>query len=164
MSMTLQVISRNPITIGNELATIFSIKEIGPPVRYLGADVRFVNGHYHFYSKTYLNEVIEQLRTEGHLIRQSMPEASPSKDDKVPITPSTPMQPNDHPEMDESDLLSDRDHQIYMRLIGILQWMVMLGRFDICYSVSSLSRFSKCTQDRTPTESEENLRLSPDCS
>ena len=50
--------------------------------------------------------------------------------------------PNDHPEMDESDLLSDRAHQIYLRLIGILQWMVVLGRFDICYSVSSLSRFS----------------------
>jgi len=65
----------------------------------------------------------------------------------------SPMQPNDHPEKDESNLLSDRDHQVYWRLIGILQWMVKLGPFDICYSVSSLSTFSKCTQGRTPTES-----------
>ena len=31
-----------------------------------------------------------------------------------------------------------------MRLIGILQWIVTIGRIDICYAVNSMSRFNQC--------------------
>ena len=51
------------------------------------------------------------------------------------------MEPGDHPEVDESELLEDDQISIYMSLIGQLQWLVALGRFDIFSAVTTLSRF-----------------------
>eukprot|EP00957_Ditylum_brightwellii_P070971 5393211-Ditylum_brightwellii.AAC.1 len=50
----------------------------------------------------------------------------------------------DHPEMDTSEILTDSDHQKYQMLIGMLNWIVTLGRIDITFAVSSLSRFAAC--------------------
>ena len=59
-----------------------------------------------------------------------------------------PMETNDHPEEDTSNVLDDdmhrKKHQI---LIGILNWLVTIGRMDIAYAVSSMSRFSSCPRE-----------------
>ena len=47
-----------------------------------------------------------------------------------------------YPELDESDFLDENEHKHYQKIIGICQWLVVAGRIDICYAVSSLSRFS----------------------
>ena len=44
-------------------------------------------------------------------------------------------------ELDNSDLLDDKEHKQYQKILGIAQWIVSSGGFDICY-VASLSRFS----------------------
>ena len=47
---------------------------------------------------------------------------------------------NDYrPEIDVSPELDATDAAYYQSLIGILQWMVELGRVDICTEVSMLS-------------------------
>jgi hypothetical protein len=43
------------------------------------------------------------------------------------------------PELDVSDELNDKDHSFYQQQIGVLRWMVELGRFDIATEVSMLA-------------------------
>jgi hypothetical protein len=55
--------------------------------------------------------------------------------------PVTPMTPGYRPELDVSQLLDEDQASYYMSLIGILRWMVELGRINICVDVSLLSSF-----------------------
>ena len=43
----------------------------------------------------------------------------------------TPVDKNDHPELDDTELLKEGSIQHYLTIIGQLQWLVTLGRFDI---------------------------------
>ena len=52
-----------------------------------------------------------------------------------------PLEKGDHPEMDASDFLDAEKIKLYQSLIGALQWMVTIGRFDIMTAVVSLSAF-----------------------
>ena len=137
------IVSNHPAELATELGEIFSIKEIGPPSRYLGADVRWANGYFHFASSTYLTEVLEQLQRAGSLEEQP---TSGFKKFKTPFefkeNDTTPLVPSDHPEFDDSELLDNVGHHLYQRMVGILQWIVLIGRYDVCYATSSLSRFS----------------------
>jgi hypothetical protein len=54
---------------------------------------------------------------------------------------TSPLTGNDHPELDESELLEGEDIQRYQSLIGILQWTISLGRLDIATAVMSMSSF-----------------------
>ena len=56
----------------------------------------------------------------------------------------TPAVTGDHPEQDESMLLDNEQHRLYQQLIGMGQWLVTLGRPDICLAMSSLSHFLCC--------------------
>ena len=54
---------------------------------------------------------------------------------------ASPMDKQDHPELDETELLDQEGIVIYQSLIGALQWLITLGRFDIATAVMTLSRF-----------------------
>ena len=43
-----------------------------------------------------------------------------------------------------SELLDDKDHQQYQMLIGMLNWIVCIGRMDVAYATAPLSRFTAC--------------------
>ena len=59
-----------------------------------------------------------------------------------PKTPYTsPLTINDHPELDTYDLLENDGIAKYQSLLGTLQWMISLGRFDICTAVMTMSGF-----------------------
>ena len=47
----------------------------------------------------------------------------------------------DHPELDDSEFISEEDKAKYMSMIGTAQWLVTLGRFDIAITVSTLSMY-----------------------
>ena len=53
----------------------------------------------------------------------------------------TPLDKNDHPELDDTELLNGKSIQHYLTMIGQLQWQVTLGRFDIHAQVTTMSRF-----------------------
>ena len=59
---------------------------------------------------------------------------------------SSPILKGDHPELDDSEFMSEEDKAKYMSMIGTAQWLVTLGRFDITITVSTLSsyRVSDC--------------------
>ena len=58
-----------------------------------------------------------------------------------PKQASSPLVKGDHPELDTSELLDTENVKIYQSLIGALQWVIQIGRFDISTSVMTLSRF-----------------------
>ena len=53
----------------------------------------------------------------------------------------TPLDKNDHPELDTSEILEGDMAAKYLTLVGQLQWLVTLGRFDIHAQVATMSRF-----------------------
>ena len=53
----------------------------------------------------------------------------------------SPLEQNDHPELDDSELLDEEGIQQYQSLIGALQWTISLGRYDIGCSVMTMSAF-----------------------
>ena len=53
----------------------------------------------------------------------------------------TPLDKNDHPELDESPLLEQEDIKKYQSMIGALQWLISLGRVDVATAVMTMSRF-----------------------
>ena len=52
-----------------------------------------------------------------------------------------PLEGGDHPELDTSELCDDHQTKQFQTLIGQLQWLISLSRFDIAVHVMSLSRF-----------------------
>ena len=54
---------------------------------------------------------------------------------------SAPLDKDDSPELDQTDLMDDEQRTIYQSLIGALQWCVTLGRFDIAAAVMTMSSF-----------------------
>ena len=61
---------------------------------------------------------------------------------KLPSTkPRSPLEDGDHPELDTTEFLDEDDTQKYQSLIGSLQWLITLGRWDIQTSVMTLSSF-----------------------
>lgn len=58
---------------------------------------------------------------------------------KLPAKAETPMTTSYRPELDVSPELGPKEASYYQSLIGILRWIVELGRVDICLEVSMLS-------------------------
>ncbi len=55
--------------------------------------------------------------------------------DKVPMSPTL------KPELDESPHCTTDEHCFYQQLIGISGWLVTCRCLDLCFAVSSFSRF-----------------------
>ena len=53
----------------------------------------------------------------------------------------TPFNKNDHPELDTSEILVGDMAAKYLTMVGQLQWLVTLGRFDLHAQVATISRF-----------------------
>ena len=73
----------------------------------------------------------------------------------LPKEKATPLVKNDHPEMDDTKELGPKDLQLYQSMIGKLQWLVTLGRFNIHAAVTTLSCFLSTPRvghlERAPT-------------
>jgi len=98
------------------------------PSYYLGNDLQIKqrSNLLHVSNKTYIKEVLRKYQEEHRTL--------PKK--------NIPMSPNAHPELDTSDLLDDDGTRQYQKIIGIGQWLVVAGRFDINFAISSLSRYA----------------------
>jgi hypothetical protein len=118
-----------------EIGRYFELKEasIGPPKIYLGGRMPQVildNGMKAWgisssqYVQSAVNNVEKYLKEKG--------KGLPKKAD-------TPMRTLYCPMLDVSAELDAEEGSYYMSLIGILRWMVELGRVDICLEVSLLS-------------------------
>ena len=124
------IAAQNPKELINILKTKYQlkVKGIGPLTFHLGAD------YYHDPDGTMVSQqkkYIEKLKeTYVRLLN-----TEPSKGLK------TPLEKNGHPELDTSDNLEGLQVNHYLTMVGQLQWLITLGRFDIQAQVISMSRF-----------------------
>jgi hypothetical protein len=54
---------------------------------------------------------------------------------------TSPLDKGDHPELDTSKLCNEEQISQYQSMIGSLQWIVTIGRFDIHTAVMTMSGF-----------------------
>jgi len=52
-----------------------------------------------------------------------------------------PLEKGDHPEINDSKFLDNDGTQTYQSLVGMLQWSISVGRFDIATAVMTMSSF-----------------------
>ena len=118
-----------------EIGQYFEMKEesIGPPKIYLGGRMREVvleNGvkAWGISSSQYVQSAVKNVESYLETIGQ-----------KLPGKADTPIQTSYRPELDVTEELGPKDGSYYQSLVGILRWMVELGRMDICLEVSMMS-------------------------
>jgi hypothetical protein len=134
------VISENAESIlRNEMGKYFELKQesIGPPNIYLGGHLRKVqleNGvnAWAFSSSQYVQAAVKNV--EDWLAKEEN-----KKRWKLPRKAETPLCTSYRPELDVTPELSTQEAAYYQSLIGILRWIVELGRVDICLEVSMMS-------------------------
>ena len=106
------------------------VKGVGVPTYHLGTDFfHDDDGTLCLSAQTYLKQLIgnfEQLYGES------------------PKTVFSPLDHEDHPELDDSPLCQPDDMSKFQSLIGAYQWMISLCRFDIAQALMSLSCFRHC--------------------
>ena len=125
----LVVSSRNPGKIIELLKDShgFKLKGTGPISFHLGCDFfRDEEGNLCYAPKKYIEKMLENYR---RIFGQ------------YPKPCAAPTVKNDHPELDSSDLLDIEMTKVYQSLIGALQWVIQIGRWDVTTSVMTLSRF-----------------------
>jgi hypothetical protein len=121
--------SRQPQVITDCINTKYNykLKGVGPITHHLGGDFeRDPDGTFKWGAKSYVNKMISNYEKMYG---------------EVPRSQRTPIEYKYHPELDESSLLDADGVKQYQSMIGALQWLVSLGRFDIFCAVMTMSRF-----------------------
>ena len=71
----------------------------------------------------------------------------------------TPLEKNDHPELDDTELRTVESIYHYLTMIGQLQLIVTLGRFDMHAQVTTMSR---CSKEKASRKTKNDLWLCPE--
>jgi len=125
----LLIVSKDPEAIIESLTKKynFKLKGTGPISFHLGCDFgRDKDGTLYYAPKKYIDKILDNYR---RIFGQ------------LPKKASSPLPKGCHPELDTTDLLDFQEQKIYQSLIGALQWVIQIGRFDVCTAVMTLSRF-----------------------
>ena len=122
----------------------FKLKDgsVGIPDRYLGANIGkytladgteawYMSSEY--YVKAAIKNVELWLEQKGEKLKTKAACVFPS---------------GWKPELDVTPLLADEEASYFHQQIGVLRWMVELGRIDICTEVSMLAAFSAAPRTR----------------
>ena len=131
----LVISNKGEYILRKEIGKYFELKEesIGPPDIYLGGKMRKVtlsNGAeaWAFGSSQYVKAVCENV--EGHLRKNG---------GSFPKRADAPISRDYRPEVDISRPLTPAEASEYQSMIGILRWIVELGRIDVNVEVSMMS-------------------------
>ena len=126
-----KIVAKDPDRYMEQIKAVFVIKGDGPPSYYLGIDYTKSPEHhgrcYLTGCKTYITECVRRLE-DPQMFGMLLPKHAP-------------MPPECHPELDDSPLLDSKGIRQFQMLIGMAQWATTIGRLDISFAVSSLSRF-----------------------
>ena len=125
----LLIASRNAKSITDALMVEhkFKLKGTGPVSFHLGCDFfRDEDGVLCFAPRKYIEKMLANYKRICGT---------------NPTPRQSPMEKNDHPELDSSEELNLEDTKIYQSLIGALQWVIQIGRLDVQTAVMTLSRF-----------------------
>jgi hypothetical protein len=109
------ICAKDAKSIMDRIEKVYTIKDIGPPNYYLGNDYKKDRrGRWCIGCKKYLKEAVKRVEGMFGSVKKY----------------SSPSETGDHPEMDTSKLLNDEGHRRYQMLIGLLMWVVTIGRID----------------------------------
>ncbi len=108
-------------------------ESIGPPSNYLGGKLRKITLEnevraWAFGSCQYVQSAVRSV--EEHLMKAG---------EKLPYKAPTPLSNWYCPEIDVSPELGEKDASHFHSLIGVLRWIVELGRVDLDFKVSMMS-------------------------
>jgi hypothetical protein len=124
----LAVALKNPTEVTIALCNKYryKLKGVGPITYHLGSDYkRDPDGTLYVSAESYIKKMNESYKiTYG----------------TKPKEYSLPLEKNDHPELDNSTLVSPDKIVLFQSHIGCFQWCVTLGRFDIATAVMILSQ------------------------
>ena len=141
----LLIIDKNPRKFMSQIQDTFTVKpdSIEEPKTYLGADINKVyypDGSYAWTmgSESYVKKVVKNVKVK--MLKDGL-EFNKKLSDPAISVPQPFSAVNYRPELDTSVLCNDAQVTLYQNVIGILRWVVELGRIDIAYEVSTLSRY-----------------------
>jgi len=101
---------------------------------YLGTSLkRIEDGRIQMNSEDYIKEAIRKYEAKFDICLKKE---------------NIPMAKDAHPELDDSDFLNTEAHKQFQHIIGLGQWIVLTGRIDITYAVSSLARFASSPREQ----------------
>ena len=124
----LAIASKGPAGIIQALTDVhkFKLKGTGPITFHLGCDFfRDEDGILCFAPRKYIDKMVALYeRMFGYKPKTS----------KI----TSPLVKGDHPEIDDSPFLGDKEIQQYQSLIGQFQWAISLGRFDIAVAIMTM--------------------------
>ena len=128
----LLIASKNPSIIIEQIEDIYKLKGVGIPEYYLGADIEEVRVDGKKYiatsAKTYIKRTLERIIELNEWQLRNY---------------NSPADPDYHPELDITPFLNEDQHSKFRMMIGCLNWMVTLGRFDLLQVTMTLSRYSQ---------------------
>ena len=126
----LAIAMENPQELIDQLTNTynFKLKGTGPISFHLGMDfTRDDDNTLCLAPKKYIDKMLDNYKI--------MFGTSPRQD----VT--SPIEKGDHPETDTSEFLDQEGIRQYQSLIGSLQWVVTIGRFDVMTAVMTMSSF-----------------------
>jgi hypothetical protein len=116
------------------LEKTYMLKSVGIPEYYLGGNVESLGETWKnqglglaLSAKTYIQNVIPKFEDLFGKEFKSI---------------KTPMSEGYHPGVDNLPLCTEDDSSKYRSIIGCCIWIIVLGRFDIAYATSAMSRFN----------------------
>ena len=130
-----KIVARDPSHWMKKIQDVFIVKSIGPPKYYLGNDYSrdSTTGQWQVGCTTYIKEALRRVESIfGDIKRRQTP---------------LPTSRDYHPELDASPILNGKGHTHFQMLMGMLQWLVTIGRPDLCHANASLSRFGACLRE-----------------
>ena len=125
----LAIAAKDPQAFCNELKKKYNLKlkGVGPLEYHLGCTYKKdPDGTLAADPRRYVNTILESYK---RMFKEKPRKSRP------------PLEGGDHPELDTSELCDEHQTKQFQTLIGQLQWLISLGRFDIAVHVMSLSRF-----------------------
>jgi hypothetical protein len=115
----------------NKLKKDYILKCVGEPMFYLGGDVKQLGEAWQLEeidcalsANTYIHNAVKKVKT---MVDQTL------------YQHKSPMEEAFHPELDDLPMLSAIKATQYQTLIGMANWMIVLGPFDIHYVMMVLS-------------------------
>ena len=127
------VVSKDPMAILDQLKEPvgpYNLKGVGTPEYYLGGDVVI----------RYVDDVIDYLETNARTYIKRICDKLELLMEWKFRNYSSPEEHDYHPEVDESPFLEGDLVSKYRMMVGSLNWLVTLGRYDVHHAASTLAR------------------------
>jgi hypothetical protein len=136
-----------PMSVMKEINSYLPLKpcSVGNPDIYFGAklkETRLPNGVMVWGLTSPSKYIVQAVKNcQLHLTEKLAGKYS------IPARADNPFPVDYDPSIDQSDLLDPDCSSFYQHLIGVMRWMVELGRIDIATEVSLLSSYLACPRE-----------------